>query len=249
MALLKRLTRKIQSMSNCKLQQAHFNSIGFTLIELLVVMAIISMLAGELLPALSTAREKGRQANCISNLKQFSISIEIYFQDYKDYPPWLSTLYPSYMSSKGVYTCLTDMYAGERGHGHKSFPETNDIPPPNIPNTTFEEPYLGAIKGFNYRNSEIDACSYFYEFNYNRCSWFHSSRTPEEIIAADSDNDGIVTWKEAKIWQMQSAGLGGKVPIVRCFWHHNIHKQKVLNLSAIHYNVFTSGPEWESSSY
>lgn len=222
---------------------------GFTLIELLVVMAIISMLAGQLLPSLSLAREKGRQANCINNLKQFSLAIEIYYQDYNDYPPWLSTLYPSYISSNGIYVCITDLYGGARGHGHASYPETNDIPPENIPEAGYTPPYAGDISGFNARNPDIEACSYFYEFNHNRCSWFHSSQSETVIDHADINNDGAVTWKEAKLWQMVNENHGGKVPIVRCFWHYNNYGQKVLNLSAQNYNVFTSGLHWESTSY
>lgn len=42
---------------------------GFTLIELLVVIAIIAILAAILFPVMASAREQGRQAKCINNLK------------------------------------------------------------------------------------------------------------------------------------------------------------------------------------
>jgi len=57
---------------------------GFTLIELLVVIAIIAILAAILFPVFAQAREKARQANCQSNLKQIGLGALMYAQDYDD---------------------------------------------------------------------------------------------------------------------------------------------------------------------
>jgi prepilin-type N-terminal cleavage/methylation domain-containing protein/prepilin-type processing-associated H-X9-DG protein len=64
-------------MFNCKRK-------GFTLIELLVVIAIIAILAAILFPVFAKAREKARQASCVSNIKQIMNGALMYAQDYDE---------------------------------------------------------------------------------------------------------------------------------------------------------------------
>ncbi|HJN16124.1 MAG TPA: DUF1559 domain-containing protein [Armatimonadota bacterium] len=65
----------------------HKSTRGFTLIELLVVIAIIAILASILFPVFSRARAKARAAKCLSNMKQLSLAMIMYADDYDELLP------------------------------------------------------------------------------------------------------------------------------------------------------------------
>lgn len=74
------------------------NIFSFTLLEILITITIISILAAILMPSLEKAREKGRQAVCMNNLKQVGVAILLYAQDYNGWGPPPNTSEPKYWS-------------------------------------------------------------------------------------------------------------------------------------------------------
>src|ERR1700744_2677617 len=88
---------------------------AFTLIELLVVIAIIAILAAMLLPALNKAKQKAKQAACISNMHQIGLALVMYVGDYNQYPGnyrtanhtyiWQTRLLSTMGNNRAAFSC------------------------------------------------------------------------------------------------------------------------------------------------
>ncbi len=138
----KRQGADVVPMCGSRLKRSCFSSeckYGFTLIELLVVISIIALLAAILFPVFGRAREKARQATCISNLKQLGSAFLMYAQDFDE-------MFPIPSNTAGVqgvnyyWQDIIAVYSGAKG-------KYNASANPRYVNTVYDCPSLDPFTG------------------------------------------------------------------------------------------------------
>lgn len=214
----------------------HGSRRAFTLIELLVVIAIIGILAGLLMAGVSRAQWQARLATCKNNLHQFQVAIKVYSNYEEDsLPPWLSNLYPRYISNRKLYLCPQDMYRGKEGgkppwqtgESTEQFTETDDFLDSEAAGEDAEAAAL--------MNPDVEGNSYLYEFSCARCSWWNGPT--DEVISPGQK----LTWRKVKEYEIKT--IGPHTPLISCFWHTSGFfgsRDTVLRLGAETHHVYTT---------
>ena len=138
------------------------NKTRFTLIELLIVIAIIAILAGILLPALSKARNKVKSIKCTSNIKQLGLYLTMYIDDNAG---WLAPALIDANSTPSWVKVIPNGIAWSWSHDQNAYPQI----------TTFYSKYLtcpSEDQPMGYNHTSFSSGKYndgHYGFNYNLC--------------------------------------------------------------------------------
>jgi type II secretory pathway pseudopilin PulG len=197
---------------------------------LLVVIAIVSLLASLLLPALSRAKEKGRRVACMSNMRQIGVGSSLYESDHQLQPPDVGDVWDFCVSSAPSFLKSIIPYTGTKVLVCPSVTKASPIPT-DIPTPRSETSYLGNAVVMGRRSSiipkpaqlitlqeciiKINVCALrpflstpMPDSSANRYTWWHDNLTLSyELYSVTHSSGGNVYSADGHIEYRKSSSL------------------------------------------
>lgn len=165
--------------------------------EFVVVIVVIWIFITIIFRVWSGLHRSAQELRCKSNLKLIAIGLQEYRSDFNnEWPPWLTALYPKYVTAKHVFVCPADPTSGKEG----CRPSWMDY---QFPNADKDGPTLTED------DEDRFLCSYLYQFSLYPCDdW------------GDEEVRYIYAWREVSLDNVDQLGdRRDEYPVVRCFHH------------------------------
>lgn len=183
----------------------HRQRAGFTLTEMIVAIAVVGIMASMVFPTLARARNKARQIQCTSQLRQLGQALMMYDMDYdrelENYPDRLTHLYAlKYAPDSRVFVCPMDTTKATKNKAGRASLKPGT---PGDDKADWAERVWNADTAIAQQNS-----SYLYEFSGRECQKYD----PEydyfrEDSASTWCEDALVYWEDGLPWEMFFVGF------------------------------------------